>query len=71
MLCARAPWQWTVKRIGDLLYSGGGVATEDWANWAGTKEEVQELLEMPELATIEWKDVLARSESFPRFLRPA
>lgn len=57
-LVARPYPKWSVKRIGDLLYSGGGVPTEAWANWGGTREELQELLEMPELAHIEWKDVM-------------
>ena len=57
-LVARPYPKWSVKRIGDLLYSGGGVPTEAWANWDGTREELQELLEMPELAHIEWKDVM-------------
>jgi MOSC domain-containing protein YiiM len=57
-LVARPHPQWTVKRIGDMLYSGGGVAPEAWPNWQGTEQELRECIEIPQLANIEWKAVM-------------
>ena len=59
-LAARPHPEWPVKRIGDLVYSGGGVAPEAWVSWGGTDADLAELLAMPELAHIEWKAELKK-----------
>lgn len=53
--------QWPLKRVGDLLYGESEVHPDSFMEggaWAGSEEELDELLEMPELATAEWKEVL-------------
>ena len=57
---ARPHPEWTVKRLGDLLYSAGGVGAGTWASWSGSAGELAEAMALPELARIEWKDEMAK-----------
>ena len=58
MLSSRPHPEWTLKRLGDLLYGEASVAREGWVAWSGTEDERQTLIAMPELAMHEWKDAL-------------
>ena len=63
---ARPHPDWPLKRLGDLLYSQSGVGAETFNQgeaWSGTDDELRELIEMPELANIEWKDVMKQVSS--------
>jgi len=58
VLSSRPHPEWSLKRIGGLLYGQASVAREGWVAWCGTDEERNELGAMPELAMHEWKDAL-------------
>jgi hypothetical protein len=58
VLSSRSHPEWSLKRLGDLLYGQAGVPRESWVAWSGTEEERQTLIDMPELAIHEWKDAL-------------
>lgn len=58
VLSSRPHPEWTLKRLGDLLYGQASVDREGWVSWSGTEEERQALIAMPELAVHEWKDAL-------------
>jgi MOSC domain-containing protein YiiM len=50
--------EWSLKRLGDQLYSTAEVDKERWAQWLGAPEELAELIAMPQLAMTEWKEEL-------------
>jgi MOSC domain-containing protein YiiM len=49
-LIARPHPEWTLKRLGDLVYANAGVQRQDWVAWSGTAEEREQLIALPELA---------------------
>ena len=57
-LLARPNPEWSLKRLGDLVYSAAEVNQEHWVQWLGTAGELEELIAMPQLAMTEWKEEL-------------
>ena len=57
-LAERPHPEWTLRRVGDLVYGNAGVAREGWVAWAGTGAEREELLGLAPLAIAEWKEVI-------------
>lgn len=58
VLSSRPHPEWSLKRLGNLLYGRASVAREGWVAWSGTEQERQALIAIPELAMHEWKDAL-------------
>ncbi len=50
--------QWPVERVSRVFYGGGNRRTAMMDVWNGTEEELQECLQMTELAEFEWRDRL-------------
>jgi MOSC domain-containing protein YiiM len=57
---------WTLKRVGDLLYGQAAVHPDTFMKgeaWSGSADELDDLLAMEELATAEWKEVLQMAKT--------
>ena len=64
-LTARPNPDWTLKRVGDLVYGNAEVdmVPNGWVNFAGTDEEMDALIALPELAEGEWRHVLTERKA--------
>eukprot|EP01051_Picozoa_sp_SAG22_P020098 SAG22_NODE_3929_length_1464_cov_3.465201_3_plen_80_part_00 len=54
---------WPLQRVGDLLYSQAEVAAGEWPQWRGDAAELEELLQLPELAVTEYKEELYKIQA--------
>lgn len=58
VLASRPHPEWTLKRIGELMYGAAEVDMHGWLQWAGTDEELEEIIALPSWAEAEWKHVM-------------